>query len=74
MTGTSRRSQLVVASIERPFGSKPVVASENTTDRRNSLMILQMRYLLGILATVGATYAAPVLFHFLKALSLVQIG
>jgi hypothetical protein len=38
------------------------------------LMIMLIRYILGTLATVGAAYAAPVLFHFFRALSLVQIG
>ena len=37
-------------------------------------MIISIRFLLGILATVGATYAAPVLFHLFRALSLIQIG
>jgi hypothetical protein len=58
----------------RPLGPDPGWAIETPLNRRKNLMILPIRYLLGILATIGATYAAPVLFHFFRALSLVQVG
>jgi len=65
-------AQVVLSTIGTTSDDTPPHISCNTLS--TFLMIRLIRYILGILATVGAAYAAPVLFHFFRALSLVQIG